>query len=428
MTLLRIAPPNGELNAVIAVPGSKSIANRALICAMLADGDSRLLGLPSGDDTNVIVSVLSELGILTRIGEGEVLVSGNRKVRLPGIIDAQLAGTSSRFLSAVAGLCGSTTIIDGGDALRSRPMTDLHEALIGLGADVTPLGESGHLPVSISAGSMVGGEISIRGDVSSQFISALMLIAPVLPRGLVITIDGPLVSRSYVEMTARVMNSFGVAVELTNSRIEIVQSLYRACEYNIEPDYSSAAFPLACVVLRAGEVRVPFLATSHLQGDSAITKILEAMGVTCLTEGHDVVVRRDASTMLRPIDMDMSDCSDLVPVVASVCTVIAGDSRISGVGFIRNKESDRLADLADEINRSGGECEVLSDGLVIHGGHELHPEVFQTHHDHRLAMALSLLSLVTGEARVRDSDVVSKSWPNYFDDMAPILGASVSEN
>ena len=428
MTLLHLSPPDGELSAVISVPGSKSVANRALVCAMLADGDSRLIGLPSGDDTNVILAVLNELGMLTKIAEGEVLVSGSRNVRLPGIIDAQLAGTSSRFLSAVAGLCESTTIIDGGDALRSRPMTDLHEALIGLGADLTPLGEPGHLPVSISAGAMVGGEISIRGDVSSQFISALMLIAPVLPRGLVIAIDGPLVSRSYVEMTARVMSSFGVPVVLTDDRIEIVQSLYRACEYTIEPDYSSAAFPLACVVLRSGEVRVPFLATSHLQGDSEIIKILEAMGVSCSVDGNDLIVRRDASTVPRPIDMDMSDCSDLVPVVATVCAVIAGDSRISGVGFIRNKESDRLSDLADEIAKAGGECEVLPDGLLIRGGRSLHPAQFQTHHDHRLAMSLSLLSLVTGEAQIADSHVVTKSWPTYFEDMAPILGASVQGN
>ncbi len=428
MTRLRLAPPDGELSAVITVPGSKSVANRVLICAMLADGDSRVIGLPSGDDTNVIVSVLAELGKLTKIGDGEVLISGSRSVRLPGIIDAQLAGTSSRFLTAVAGLCDSTTIIDGGDALRTRPMNDLHEALVALGAEVTPLGETGHLPVSISAGEMVGGEITIRGDVSSQFISSLMLIAPLLRRGLVITIDGPLVSRSYVEMTARVMTSFGVPVELTDTRITIVQSLYRACEYRIEPDYSSAAFPLSCVVLREGEVRVPSLATSHLQGDSAITKILEAMGVTCVIDGPDVVVRRDGSTPLHPIDLDMSDCSDLVPVVAVVCAVIPGDSQIRGVGFIRNKESDRLADLADEMRKAGCFCDVLSDGLVIHGGHVLRSAVFETHHDHRLAMALSLVSLTSGEAVVVASDVVSKSWPSFFADMEPILGAAQSEN
>lgn len=428
MTLLRLVPPEGSLSAVIAVPGSKSVANRALMCAMLADGDSRLLGLPGGDDTNVIVSVLTELGMVTKIRDGEMLISGSRNVRLPGIIDAQLAGTSSRFLTAVAGLCDATTIIDGGEALRSRPMNDLHDALMALGAEVTPLGESGHLPVSISAGALVGGEISIRGDVSSQFISALMLIAPVLPRGLVISVEGPLVSRSYVQMTARVMASFGVPVVMTDDRIEIVQSLYRACEYNIEPDYSSAAFPLASVVLRAGEVRIPFLATSHLQGDSAITRILEAMGVVCRVDGTDIVVRRDSSTMLRPIDLDMSDCSDLVPVVAVVCSAIHGHSRIRGVGFIRNKESDRLADLAAEIARAGGHCEVMPDGLVVHGVEKLNSARFETHHDHRLAMALSLLSLISGTTEVVNSDVVSKSWPTYFDDMSPILGVSVREN
>ncbi len=428
MTHLLLSPPSGELSASIAVPGSKSIANRALICAMLADGDSRLSAIPSGDDTNVIVSVLSELGMLTKIGNSDVVISGSRKVKLSGIVDAQLAGTSSRFLTAVAALSESTTIIDGGEALRSRPMSDLHVALAELGADVNPLGDSGHLPVSVSMGKMVGGEISINGDVSSQFISALMLIAPVLTRGLSITIVGPLVSRSYVEMTARVMSEFGVSVVVEDSRIIVNQALYRACEYVVEPDYSSAAFPLAAIVLKHGEVRIPHLATSHLQGDSAIISILQRMGVNCSHDGDDIVVRRSLSSELTPISMDMSDCSDLVPVVATICTVIPGESHITGVGFIRNKESDRLGDLADELSKAGAVCDVTDDGLVVRGGTQLHPATFDTHHDHRLAMALSLLSLNIGECTVNDPGVVSKSWPSFFSDMAPILGVSSLEN
>lgn len=428
MTLLHLSPPVDALSAAISVPGSKSVANRALICAMLADGDSRLIGLPDGDDTNVIIALLGELGMTTKIGSGELIISGSRKVRLPGIIDAQLAGTSSRFLTAVAALGESTTIVDGAEALRSRPMADLHEALVSLGADVTPLGEPGHLPVSVSDGAMVGGSISIKGDVSSQFISALMLIAPLLPRGLEILVDGPLVSRSYVEMTSRVMGDFGVGVEMSGNRIRIEQSLYRACEYVVEPDYSSAAFPLAAIVVRHGEVRVPNLASSHLQGDAAMIPILKQIGIDCLIDGDDVVVRRSASTVLQPITVDMSDCSDLVPVVATVCTAIPGESRITGVGFIRNKESDRLGDLAGELTKSGADCDVLSDGLIIRGGKPLAAASFDTHHDHRLAMALSLLSLTTGKATINNSEVVTKSWPTYFSDMQPILGESQPEN
>lgn len=395
---------------------------------MLADGDSRLKGIPDGDDTNVIVAVLSELGMLTRITSDDIIVSGSRKVRLPGIIDAQLAGTSSRFLTAVAALCESTTIIDGGDALRSRPMSDLHDALVSLKAEVTPLGEPGHLPVSVSNGAMMGGSISIKGDVSSQFISALMLVAPLMPRGLDIVIDGPLVSRSYVEMTARVMNSFGVNVEFVETHIRIEQSLYRACEYKVEPDYSSAAFPLAAIVMKHGEVRIPNLGTSHLQGDAAMLSILEKMGVDCSIVGDDVVVRRDPATVLTPISLDMSDCSDLVPVVATVCTVIPGVSTITGVGFIRNKESDRLGDLADELGKAGADCDVLSDGLMIRGGKPLGSAIFDTHHDHRLAMALSLLALTSGTSTINESEVVTKSWPSYFSDMVSILGVSQPEN
>ena len=428
MTRLFLSPPVSELSATISVPGSKSIANRALVCAMLADGDSRLSGIPTGDDTNVIVSVLTELGMLTKIATNDVVVSGSRKVRLPGIVDAQLAGTSSRFLTALAALSESTTIIDGGDALRSRPMSDLHIALAELGADVNPLGESGHLPVSVSMGQMIGGEISINGDVSSQFISALMLIAPVLPRGLSISIVGPLVSRSYVEMTARVMADFGVPVVIEDSRIFINQSLYRPREYVVEPDFSSAAFPLAAIVLKHGEVRIPHLGTSHLQGDSAIIAILEQMGIDCSRDGDDIVVRRSQSSVLAPISMDMSDCSDLVPVVATVCAVIPGESRITGVGFIRNKESDRLGDLAAELGKAGADCDVTDDGLIIRGRAELHSATFDTHHDHRLAMALALVSLNAGDTTINNPGVVTKSWPSFFSDMAPILGVSAPEN
>ena len=426
MNAVKFSAPTGALNATVQVPGSKSVANRALVCALLAEGESRISGLPDGDDTAVVINVLDQLHRFRREND-LVVVTGSRIVKLPGIIDAQLAGTSSRFLTAVAALGEGTCIVDGEAPLRGRPMADLHNALISLGADVTPLGELGHLPVSVSVGQMSGGTIAIRGDVSSQFISALMLIGPMLDDGLIIEVTGELVSRSYVEMTAAVMQSFGATVVIQNSSIAISPGGYIACEYVVEPDYSSAAFPLATLALREGSVRIPHLGLAAMQGDSQILKILESMGCNVQLAGTDVVVSRGPHS-LTGTHVNMSDCSDLVPAVAVAMLFASSPSKITGVGFIRHKESDRLGDLALELRKIGAEIEVEEDGLSIRPIGKITNAVLGTHHDHRLAMAFSLLALSADGMGIHDPDVVSKSWPSFFVDMAPILGVTKTQN
>jgi 3-phosphoshikimate 1-carboxyvinyltransferase len=426
MSAMTFQPPEGLLNASISVPGSKSIANRALICALLAEGDSRITGLPDGDDTAVILDVLDQMKRLTKLDDS-VIVSGSRTVRMPGIIDAKLAGTSSRFLTAVASLGVNTCVIDGGAPLRSRPMSDLHEALSSMGAHVHPLGEPGHLPVSVEAGQLIGGRISIRGDVSSQFISALMLIGPMLDDGLIIEVSGDLVSRSYVAMTAAVMKDFGATVTVKEAQIVVAPGGYSPCEFSVEPDFSSAAFPLSAVVLRQGTIRIPGLTQLSLQGDAEIGNILSAMGCSIsASEGTYVVTR--AEVALSGISVNMADCSDLVPAVAVAMLFAKTQSQINGVGFIRKKESDRLGDLAHELQKIGAEIEVQEDGLLIEPLHNPQSAVLDTHHDHRLAMAFSLLSLAVPGVEISDPSVVSKSWPSYFVDMAPILGTKSAQH
>lgn len=426
MSVRTFSTPQGALSATVRVPGSKSVANRALICALLAEGESRISGLPDGDDTSVIIDVLEQIHRFRSDGDVAVIV-GSRTVKLPGIIDAQLAGTSSRFLTAVAALGDGTCIVDGGEPLRGRPMADLHEALISLGAELIPLGELGHLPVSVSAGSMVGGQVDIRGDVSSQFISALMLIAPMLGDGLVIKISGELVSRSYVEMTAAVMHAFGAQVVVNESTIAISPGGYVPCDYVVEPDFSSAAFPLCALAIKEGSVRIPQLGLAAMQGDSQILNILTSMGCIVQQESSDVIVSR-SSTLLRGIDINMADCSDLVPAVAVAMLFASTPSRITGVGFIRRKESDRLGDLARELRKVGAVIEVEEDGLFIQPLEDFSLGELATYHDHRLAMAFSLLALAIDGVAIQDSEVVSKSWPSFFSDMAPILGASTAQH
>lgn len=422
MNIVSFSTPRGVLNATVRVPGSKSVAHRALVCALLAEGDSRITGLPDGDDTSVIIDVLQQMNRFRADGDSAV-VSGSRNVKLPGIIDAKLAGTSSRFLTAVAALGDDTCVVDGGEPLRGRPMADLHEALTLLGAELIPLGVLGHLPVSVSRGSLAGGRISIRGDVSSQFISALMLIGPMLGDGLIIDVVGALVSRSYVEMTATVMHAFGAVATVAEQTIVISPGGYVPCDYVVEPDYSSAAFPLVAIALREGSVSIPSLALAATQGDAEVLKILTDMGCTVSISGTDVVAARSDSA-LQGIDVNMADCSDLVPAVAIAMLFASTPSRITGVGFIRRKESDRLGDLAHELRKVGAVIDVEDDGLLIHPMQRSTPAHLATHHDHRLAMAFSLLALSIDGVCVQEPEVVSKSWPTFFEDMEPILGAS----
>lgn len=431
MTVARLSPPIGPIDATVVVPGSKSVANRALVCAMLADGESLLHGVPDGDDTRVIVDVLTQVGRAETDG-GTVTIQGAPDGTLPGIIDARLAGTSSRFLTAVAALSAAATLIDGDDPLRRRPMADLHGALVDLGALVEPLGAPGHLPVSISGGAIAGGKITMRGDVSSQFISALMLIGPLLSGGLTIEVTGELVSASYVSMTARVMADFGVDVDVdtgsTRGRIVVPEGRYVARQYRVEPDFSSAAFPIAAVLIRGGRVRVKSLALGREQGDAAILGIATRLGATWAADGHDVVVELADTAIVESVEFSMSDCSDLVPAVAVAAGFRCRSTTISGVGFIRAKESDRLGDLAAELTKAHVPVRVDPDGLTISGPVECQGCVVATHHDHRLAMSLALLSLSGASIGVEDPEVVTKSWPSYFHDMVDILGPVSMEN
>lgn len=425
MSAVSFALPSGRLNASVRVPGSKSVANRALICALLAEGESRISGLPDGDDTAVIIDVLEQMKRFRQDGDA-IVVSGSRVVKLPGIIDAKLAGTSSRFLTAVAALGDATCVVDGGEPLRGRPMADLHEALTSLGAELNPFGEVGHLPISVSRGSLAGGRISIRGDVSSQFISALMLIGPMLGDGLVVEIAGELVSRSYVEMTATVMHAFGATAVIDEHTIAISPGGYVPSDYVVEPDFSSAAFPLAALALREGSVCIPSLGLASTQGDAEILRILSAMGCSVSESGTDVTVSR-SDTPLNGIEINMGDCSDLVPAVAVAMLFASTSSRITGVGFIRRKESDRLGDLANELRKVGARVEVEEDGLLVHPLKDVVPADLSTHHDHRLAMAFALLALAVDGVGIIDPEVVSKSWPAFFADMEPILGTPKSQ-
>ena len=225
-------------------------------------------------------------------------------------------------------------------------------------------------------------------------------------------------------MTADVMKSFGAVVRTEEATIAVQFGPYRGCDYTIEPDYSAAAFPLVAVALREGRVVVPGLASASLQGDGEIIPILKKMGLSCTVSGTDISVSRLATTQVLPLVMDMSDCSDLVPAVAVACCMASGESLLTGIGFIRNKESDRLGDLAHELNRAGGNVTVEKDGLRIVGPCAWKPVVFDSHHDHRMAMAFAPVAMQK-EITLLDPMVVNKSYPSFWKHISLILTSNL---
>ena len=411
-----VKPLNSLLDATVRVPGSKSVAARALICAALSTGKSTVSNLPSGDDTESMLAGLMQLGLkIERHGdEARFASSFDIEQTQPLVLDARLAGTTARFLTALSALRSGEVVITGEEALRKRPMHDLHQALSDIGFDISPLNGTGMLPVAVKRGEQKSARVNIAATTSSQFTTALMLIAPRLSQGLTIVTEGDVVSQSYLDMTVGVQQSFGVTPN--ESREHIFR--YTPCEYvgtnyEVEPDASSASYPLAAAAIVGGRVVLSGLGRSSLQGDSKFVDVLVRMGCAVEYIGDDVVLSRSAEQPLMGVMVDMRDMSDLVPTLAVVAAFAQSATTITGVGFIRKKESDRIGDLAHELRQLGVSVDELHDGLTVHPS-TVHAGIIDTHHDHRIAMSLALIGLVTPGVVINDSMVVTKSWPEYW--------------
>jgi len=430
------APALAALNGSVTVPGSKSESNRALVCASLANGESRLHGVADGDDTERMLAAVALLGAEVDSKDRMVRVRGpiDRSSTASVVLDAGLAGTTSRFLTAVAALRRGRTTVTGEAGLQARPMGELHRLVRELGA-VLESSREGFLPVSVQGierdhvqrGSSER-VLTARGDVSSQFISAVMMVAPLLG-GVRIRIDGDVVSRDYLEMTSTVMQAFGATVDVGKNEIHVWGGEYRATEFFVDADWSSASYAFAAAAIAGGSVRVPHLRMESSQPEAGFVGVLEAVGCSVRDLGGEqgVVVSRDPSVGLRGAEFDMASMSDLVPTLAVIAACAETPTVIRGVGFIRAKESDRLGDLAAELQQCGAKVAVLPDGLRIEPN-GLRTAVISPHDDHRLAMSLSLLGLRTSGITVKDHAVVSKSWPHFWTAMSTGLGVGLVES
>jgi 3-phosphoshikimate 1-carboxyvinyltransferase len=417
--VVTVEPARSVLDVVLDVPGSKSIANRAIVCAVLADGPSTIENVPDGDDTRLLIAGCRELGASLRlVGSTVVVDSGiDRVASVDAIIDAGLGGTTSRFLTAVAAVRSGRTTITGGSGLRRRSMDGLHDALQHVGAVIEWSEERGKLPVTVSGGPVAGGHVSVSSESSSQFASALVLAGPAMLGGLILTIPGPRVSAGYLEMSVAVARSFGASIRKEGDAIHVERGGYRGRRYVVEPDSSSASFAFAAAALIGGRVVVRGASGSRLQPERDFPQVLEQMGCTVEAIGEDLAVSRPPGGSFVGVDADLSEMSDAVPILAAIATRASGPTRIRGVGFIRGKESNRIDDLAMELRKLGAHVEVVEDGLIIVPGSPT-GAVIDPHDDHRIAMACAVRGLAGGPVSVQDPGVVANSWPGFWDVLA----------
>ncbi|MBW3580325.1 MAG: 3-phosphoshikimate 1-carboxyvinyltransferase [Actinobacteria bacterium] len=416
MTALAVEPLQGPFDATVVLPGSKSITNRALVVAALAEGRSVLEGALTADDTEAMADSLVRLGVPVTVDAAAEVVSvegaGGRVAPGPVELDARLSGTTARFVLPMLALGTGRYRLDGSAPLRSRPMGPTLAALRQLGAVVEEEGEAGHLPVTVVASGLAGGSLLVPGSVSSQFASGLLLTAPALSGGLHVELQPPIVSRPYLELTLAVMEAFGAKVSgALDAGVTVEAGPYQPRRFRVEPDASAASYFFAAAVIGGGRVRVPGLGRSSPQGDLAFVDVLEAMGAR--VRWLEGAVEVSAGTALRGVEVDMADCSDTAQTLAAVAVFASSPTRVRGIGFIRTKETDRIAAVVAELRRCGIDAEEERDGFLVRPGRP-RPARVQTYSDHRMAMSFALLGLRAPGIEIADPDCVAKTFPGFF--------------
>jgi 3-phosphoshikimate 1-carboxyvinyltransferase len=427
---LPIKPFAGPVRASVKVPGSKSLTNRALMCAALASGTSRIEGILLADDTEAMLSCISNLGAdvqLDRLNcSAEISGFGGRPLDGPIDLDARLSGTTSRFVAASLVLGSGPYRLTGALPLQLRPLGPTFGALVDLGSELSFEGDDGCLPVTVrtptpSANSAMP-IISVSGDVSSQFLSGLLLVGPCLPNGLQIDMTTPLVSRPYVDMTLSVMKSFGAIVDESQSSFVVSPGGYVGTDFAVEPDASAASYFYAAAAICGGSITVEGLGTDSMQGDIAFVDALEAMGCGVEKSPSSITVTGPAR---HGIDVDFSDISDTAQTLAAVAVFVDLPTRISGIGFIRRKETDRIAAVVTEIRRLGLEASEDPDGFTVVSSFP-GPAEIHTYGDHRMAMSFALVGLRAPGILIQDPSCVAKTFPDYFERLELIRPGSVT--
>jgi 3-phosphoshikimate 1-carboxyvinyltransferase len=404
-----------RVEATLTLPGSKSYTHRALIAAALAPGESILANALKAEDTELTAQALAGLGAdLDWQGHTiRVLGTGGHLKPVADPIFLGNSGTSMRFLTAVVALGSGTYRLTGTARLCERPMGELLEALNNLGVQATSEQGNGCPPVTVTGGSFTGGITRLSGAVSSQFLSALLLIGPLAPKGVEIEISGELVSRPYVDVTLSVLTAFGITFSREAYRRFIIPGgqSYRNHQYDIEADASSASYFWAAAALTGGRMTIANLDLESIQGDIDFLSVLARMGCHLISSPQGLTVEGGP---LQGIHMDMSAMPDLVPTLGVLAAFADGETVISGVAHLRHKESNRLAAVVTELGKMGITAEETPDGLRIIGGTPQGAEI-ETYDDHRIAMSFAVAGLKAKGVVIHNPDCVAKSFPDFWE-------------
>lgn len=414
------------ISCQVEIPGSKSITNRALLLAAMADGESTLRHVLFSDDSRAFLDCLEKLGFELSVNEKEktVRIKGGRpcpKAR----INVRSAGTTARFLTAFLAASGGEYEILSSEQMAKRPMKPLCEALEGLGMEFTYHDREYFLPFNLKSKGCGGGTVSLFAEQSSQFLSALLMTGHLYEKGLQICHTGTEIARSYIDMTIKMIEQFGGSVVREGQTYRVLPSKpYRSLDYRIEPDVSGAGYFFAMAVLTGGEILVKDVHLNSLQGDIQFLEILKRLGAHVTDTPEGVKVSGPANGSYNGIDVDMNDCSDQTMTLAALAVFAKSPTVIRNIGHIRLQESDRLFAIATELKKLGIKCEEGEDSITIYPG-EPQPALIDTYHDHRLAMAFSLIGLKSEGIVINDPGCTAKTFENYFALLDDVINDSI---
>ena len=398
----------------VRLPGSKSISNRVLLLAALAKGATEIGGLLDADDTKVMRDALAKLGIVFS-GKDITGAGGAFPVRKADLFLGN-AGTAFRPLTAALAFCGGEYKLSGVPRMHERPIGDLVDGLRGIGARIDYLGNDGYPPLAVHPGKISGERTKVRGDVSSQFLTALLMALPLLGRKMTVEVEGDLISKPYVEITLNVMRRFGVEVKRDGWRAFHLPGGFYVSPKNIlvEGDASSASYFLAAGAVGGGPVRVEGVGKDSIQGDVRFTEVLERMGAK-VSFGADWI-EASGATPLRAIDMDLNHIPDAAMTAAVLALFADGPSTLRNIGSWRVKETDRIAAMATELRKVGAVVEEGADWIRISPpGKFIEKAEIDTYDDHRMAMSFALVALAGVPVRINDPQCVAKTFPGFFD-------------
>lgn len=416
--------PKGK-KGIVSVPGSKSLSNRALLIAALAQGESALENLIVSEDSTVMITALRKLGIKIRQQGSVVKVKGNSgyfsSAQKP--LNILNAGTAMRFLTAALAVTGTPATLTGIARMRERPIGDLVSTLKAQGARMNCLDKEGYPPITVAANSFLrGGKAEISGKVSSQFISALLLAAPYARSPLHLKITDETVSRPYLDLTISIMADFGITVQRKGyQEFTVPQGIYQGRAYRVEPDASAAVYFFAIAALNQAEITVSDIKRESAQGDIAFLDILEKMGCTVKNNRQGVTVI--GPNILKPVGkINLNNLPDAALTVAVLAAAAKGESVLEGLQTLRHKECDRLSALTTELNKIGIKTICEGDNLIVKGDPaQIRGQTIATYDDHRLAMSFAILGTRFPNFFILNPKCVGKTYPHFWDDLKTLI-------